>query len=93
MQIFDILLEETIFTFIRVPYGTGDIWYHISFPRDERRATFRMCEDLNNTWTIFDIKERWIIDLQFEFNRAINHFENSLMLQKEDMVQEIKAAS
>jgi hypothetical protein len=52
-----------------------------------------MCEDLNNTWTIFDIKERWIIDLQFEFNQAINHFENSLMLQKEDMVQEIKAAS
>ncbi len=93
MQIFDTLIEETIFTFIRVPYGKGDIWYHVSFPRGERRVTFRMCEDLSNTWTIFDIKERWIIDLQFEFNQAINHFENSLNRQKEDMVQEIKAAS
>lgn len=93
MQIFNLLLQKTTFTFIRVPYGTGDIWYHISFPSDEKRITFRMCENENNNWTIFDTKERWVINLRSEFNRAIDNFENSLLLPQEDMAQPIKAAS
>jgi hypothetical protein len=93
MQIFDILVKKINFTFIRVPYGKGDLWYHVSFPREGKRVSFRMSEDLNNTWTFFDVKERWILDLQFEFNQAIDKFENSLMLPQEDVVQDIKAAS
>lgn len=93
MQVFDIIIEKTTFTFIRVPYGRGDLWYHISFPREDKRVVFRMCEDENNKWTLFDTKERWIIDLEFQFNNAIDDFESTLVVQQEDVAQEITAAS
>ncbi len=93
MKIFEILIEKTSFTFIRVPYGRGDLWYHISFPCDDKRVTFRMCEDENNNWTIFDTKESWLIDLEPQFNNAINDFESTLLVQHKDIAQEIGAAS
>jgi hypothetical protein len=93
MQIFKIIIEKTPFTFIRVPYGRGDLWYHISFPRDDRRATFRMCEDVNNKWKIFDTTENWITDLELQFNNAINDFESTLLVEQEGIAQEIAAAS
>lgn len=93
MQIFETIIEKISFTFIRVTYGRGDLWYHISFPYDDKRATFRMTEDVNNNWKIFDTKESWIIDLESHFNNAINEFESTLLVEQEGIAQEIAAAS
>jgi hypothetical protein len=92
MQTFDFIAGEITFTFIRVPYGKGDVWYHASFKKEEKVITFRMSVD-ENYWKIFDTCEKWLFDLQLEFNKAIKNYESNLYAPQENIGQKIKAAS
>jgi hypothetical protein len=78
MQIFETIVNKTAFTFIRVTYGRGDLWYHISYRKDEKVITFRMSKGANYNWRLFDVKENWLNDFGEEFNAVLNSFENSI---------------
>jgi hypothetical protein len=56
-------------------------------------CTFRLTIDGNNNWKIFDAFEKWLIDLQTDFNKAIKNFETDLHSPKENIGQPIKVAS
>jgi hypothetical protein len=79
MKIFDSIINKTTFTFIRVTYGRGDLWYHISYQKDDKVITFRMSKCENSNWNLVDIKDNWLHEFAEDFNAAVNSFETSLL--------------
>jgi hypothetical protein len=79
MKIFDSIINKTTFTFIRVTYGRGDLWYHISYQKDDKVITFRMSKCENSNWNLVDIKDNWLHEFAQDFNAAVNSFETSLL--------------
>jgi Ni,Fe-hydrogenase III large subunit len=79
MKIFDSIINKTTFTFIRVTYGRGDLWYHISYQKDDKVITFRMSKCENSNWNLVDIKDNWLHEFTEDFNAAVNSFETSLL--------------
>jgi hypothetical protein len=93
METFDLIIEQITFTFIRVTYGRGDLWYHASFKKEDSVLTFRMSTDENSNWTVFDTSEKSLFDMQFQFSEAIKDFEAELHPTHENIGQKIKVAS
>jgi hypothetical protein len=78
MQIFETIINETNFTFIRVTYGRGDIWYHVSYRNDERVITLRVSKGEGYNWNLVDVKDNWLYEFNEEFNAVLNSFEMSI---------------
>jgi Ni,Fe-hydrogenase III large subunit len=78
MQIFESIINKTNFTFIRVTYGRGDLWYHVSYRKDETVVTFRMRKGEDCNWPLVDVKDNWLHGFQADFNDVINSFESSM---------------
>jgi len=85
MQVFDSIINETKFSFIRVPYGKGDLWYHITYPKGEKLVTFRMCKEVSDSWKMHDVKDNWLYNFSTDFNLLLNTFESSLAESNKDL--------
>jgi hypothetical protein len=78
MQIFETIINKTTFTFIRVMYGRGDLWYHISYRKDEKVITFRMSKADDYNWNFVDVKDNWLYEFDEDFNAVLNSFEMAM---------------
>lgn len=78
MQSFDADIDNIAFSFIRVTYGSGELWYHISYEKDDKRITFRMLNTGNNTWHVYDTNDNVLLQLSDKLSECINDFENKL---------------
>lgn len=78
MQTFDTQIKHVTFSFIRVTYGKGDLWYHISYEKDDRRITFRMTTDTTAAWKVIDTKDPFLLEVEDHLDECIKNFENNL---------------
>jgi hypothetical protein len=60
---------------------------------DDKVFTFRMTVVETTNWGMFDVNENWVLQQQHEFNKAIKAFERGIYSAKENIGQQIKAAS
>jgi hypothetical protein len=79
MQTFDTDIENVTFSFVRVTYGKGDLWYHISYSKDDKRITFRINNSSNGTWKVVDTQDPYLLDLESHFDDCIANFEKKLL--------------
>lgn len=79
MQTFDADIKKVVFSFIRVTYGKGDLWYHISFAKDDKRITFRMTKNNSDTWQIFDKEDFYLNEFEPQLCQSILDFEKDLL--------------
>ena len=75
MQTFDTEIKQTTYYFIRVTYGKGDLWYHVSYEKDDKRFTFRMTKNNSDTWKTFDTQDPLVLDVENLLSNCISDFE------------------
>ena len=78
MQTFDRDIENVTFCFVRVTYGRGDLWYHISYSKNDRRITFRMNNSTPESWRIVDTQDPYLLKLESKLADCIEKFEKKL---------------